>query len=118
MRAVLASGESEEEAFESDEVDELEDERILAQTGVISESFQPSQVWKILIGCGVILIVVGVVVWYVFGGLSTPNLSVVPGGFESLMALVVVVLGIVCVIAGIALLGTLRREPRDLKPIA
>ena len=98
------------------DADAKQDE-ILFKAGVYEMPSRRSLVWKFFVIFGVVVLLLGLVFWARIGGLRFPDLSFVPGALMPLMSIFLALLGLVCLIAGVALGMAYRRDPYEMRPI-
>ena len=108
-----AWGDLPQEELDADE----EQDEILTRAGVEDFPLHRSFVWKFLVGFGLVVLITGFAFWTEIGGLRLPSFVFVPSAIGSLLAIFLVVLGLACLIAGIALYARQRRDPYEMEPI-
>jgi len=109
--------ESTEELYQAElDADEAQDE-ILSKGGIYPMPFRRDLLSKILVIIGVPILVLGLLFWYQIGGLRFPNLSFVGAALMPLLSIFLAVLGLGCLVAGVALAVSGRRDPYEMRPI-
>jgi len=98
------------------DADEKQDE-ILANAGVYPLPFHTNVVVTILVIAGVVIAFLGFLFWLDIGGLQFPSSMALASDWGSGMAIFLVVLGILCILAGIIIAARYRRDPYEMQPI-
>ena len=96
--------------------DEKQDE-ILFKAGLYEMPSQRALVWKFLIVFGAVTLFFGLWFWAQVGGLHVLAVPLVPGSIMSALAIFLILLALGCLVAGIAMALSYRRDPYEMRPI-
>lgn len=98
------------------DAEETQDE-ILARSGVYNLPHGSAIVWETLVVLGVVVMVLGFLFWYGIAGIHLPAVDFPGVALGLSLAVLLVILGVIALVAGIALYGRHRRDPYEMKPI-